>query len=140
MEEYIIRKLNENDYEEYLELINNFRETTFCKKDFLDILSYIQNNSDIWIIEINKKLIACGTILYELKFIHNLCKLGHIEDVCVNSLYRGKNYGTILLNHLVEECHKKNCYKITLYCDEKLENFYKKIGFEKKNIEMNIYT
>jgi hypothetical protein len=26
-----------------------------------------------------------------------------------------------------------------LYCDEKLEYFYKSVGFEKKNIEMNIY-
>jgi glucosamine-phosphate N-acetyltransferase len=136
---YIIRELNENDYEEYLELINNFRVTFFSKKDFLEILNAIKNNSDIWVIEKDKKLIACGTILYEIKFIHNICKLAHIEDVCVSVLHRGQNYGKILMNHLVKECQKNNCYKVSLYCDANLEYFYKQIGFEKKNIEMNIY-
>ena len=139
MTEYIIRKLYENDYTEYLELINNLRTTIFSKEDFLKILNAIKDNSDIWVIEKDKKLIACGTILYEHKFIHNICKLGHIEDVCVSNLYRNQNYGKILMNHLVKECLKNNCYKVSLYCDEKLEYFYKRVGFEKKNIEMNIY-
>lgn len=139
MIQYIIRELNENDYEEYLELINNFRETIFSKEEFLKILNAIKNSSDIWVIEKDKKLIACGTILYEIKFIHNICKLGHIEDVCVSKLYRGQNYGKILMDHLVNECFKNSCYKVSLYCDENLEYFYKQIGFEKKNIEMNIY-
>jgi predicted GNAT family N-acyltransferase len=137
---YQFRKLNENDYEKYLKLINDFRETNFSKEAFISILNKINNNnSSIWVIVIEDKLIATGTIIYEYKFIHNISILAHIEDICVSKNFRGNNYGKILINYLIEEAKKKKCYKITLYCDEKLEKFYGVNGFTKKGIQMAIY-
>lgn len=138
MNDYTIRKLNENDYEQYLDLINNFRTSQFSKETFLKTLNVIQNNSSIWIIEIDDQLIATGTILYEYKFIRNVCKLAHIEDICVSEKYRGQNYGKILINYLVKEATQNNCYKITLDCLENLEKFYGYNGFEKSGIQMTI--
>jgi glucosamine-phosphate N-acetyltransferase len=97
--EYNIRKLNENDYEKYLVLINNLRPTQFSKEDFLNILEKININSSIWIMEINNELVSTGTILYEYKFIHNISKLAHIEDICVDEKYRGQKYGEKLINY-----------------------------------------
>lgn len=139
MSEYTIRKLSEKDYDEYYNLINTFRKTDFSKNVFISLLYEIKLNIDIWVIELNNKLIATGTILYEYKFIHNICKLAHIEDICVHSDYRGQSYGRILMKYLVDEVKRNDCYKVTLYCDEKLENFYNSVGFIKKNIEMSIY-
>lgn len=138
MDNYIIRELNENDYEKYLLLINHFRESYFTKDIFLETLNIIQRNSSIWVIELDKKLIATGTILYEYKFIRNICKLGHIEDICVSNNYRGQNFGKILINYLISECKRNNCYKITLDCLENLEKFYGYNGFEKTGIQMTI--
>jgi len=138
---YIFRKLCENDYEKYLKLINDFRETNFSKEVFISILNKINsNNSSIWIIEINDELIATGTIIYEYKFIHNTSILAHIEDICVSKSFRGNNYGQLLVKYLIKEAKKKECYKITLYCDEKLEKFYNLNGFSKKGIQMAIYN
>ena len=137
--EYNIRKLNENDYEKYLKLINNLRPTHFSKEDFLYTLKKINNNSSIWIMELNNELISTGTILYEHKFIHNISILAHIEDICVDEKFRGKKYGIELINYLVQEAKKNDCYKVNLYCDEKLEKFYEKSNFEKKGIQMAIY-
>jgi len=137
--EYNIRKLNENDYEKYLVLINNLRPTQFSKEDFLNILEKININSSIWIMEINNELVSTGTILYEYKFIHNISKLAHIEDICVDEKYRGQKYGEKLINYLVEESKKNGCYKVNLYCDESLEKFYEKSKFQKKGIQMAIY-
>jgi len=134
-----IRKLNENDYEKYLKLINNLRPTQFSKKDFLNILEKINNNSSIWVMELDNELISTGTILYEHKFIHNISKLAHIEDICVDEKYRGMKYGEKLINYLVEEAKKNDCYKVNLYCDEKLEKFYEKSSFQKKGIQMAVY-
>ena len=135
---YKIRKLDENDYDNYLILINMFRQSYFTKDQFRNVLKNL-NNNDIWIIEMDNKIIATGTILYETKFIHNICKLAHLEDICIHEEYRSKKFGIILMKHLINESKKNNCYKISLYCKEDLENFYKKVGFQKNNIEMNLY-
>ena len=134
-----IRILNKDDYSQYLNLINIFRETSFTKEDFITNLLKINNNSNIWVIELNNKLIATGTLLYEYKFIHNISKIAHIEDIWVDNNYRGKNYGKILINHLIGEAKKENCYKVTLYCKEELEKFYKSCNMEKNGIQMAIY-
>jgi glucosamine-phosphate N-acetyltransferase len=137
--DYIIRKLEKDDYEKYILLINDFSETKFSNEDFIKILDKININSDIWIIEKNNEFIATGTILYEYKFIRNISKVSHIEDVCVSKKYRGKNYGTILMNYLIEESKKNNCYKVILDCVDKLEFFYEKSKFKKNGIQMAIY-
>ena len=137
--DYTIRKLSEKDYNEYYNLINTFRKTDFSENVFILLLTEIKLNIDIWVIELNNRLIATGTIFYEYNFINNICKLAHIEDICVHTDYRGQNYGHILIKYLVDEVKKNDCYKVTLYCDEKLEHFYNSSGFIKKNIEMSIY-
>jgi len=136
---YIIRKLNKNDYDKYLILINQFRHTIFSKEQYENILDKIENNSSIWVIEHHDKLIATTTIIYEYKFIRNIVKLAHIEDVCVDENYRNKGIGNLLINHVVNESEKAGCYKITLDCNEKLEKFYEKSGLEKRGIQMAKY-
>jgi predicted GNAT family N-acyltransferase len=134
-----IRKLNKDDYEQYTIILNDFRETVFTREDFINTLDKINKCSDIWILEINNEIVSIATILYEYKFIHNISKLGHIEDVCTLKKYRGFGYSTILINYIINEAKKEECYKITLYCNENLEKFYNKNNFEKKGIQMAIY-
>jgi glucosamine-phosphate N-acetyltransferase len=134
-----IRKLLESDYIEYLRLINIFRETNFSEKEYLETLFLTKNNSTIFVIELNSKLIGTGTILYEHKFIHNISKIGHIEDICIDDSHRGKGYGKILIDHLIEDSKENCCYKVTLYCEDKLEKFYNLSGLEKKGIQMAKY-
>jgi glucosamine-phosphate N-acetyltransferase len=139
MNDYTIRKLNINDYEKYLYLINQFRPTTFTNETYKNILGKIENNSTIWVVDYNNELIGTTTIIYEYKFIRNIVKLAHIEDVCVDEKYRNKGIGNLLINYVVNEALKEKCYKIILDCDEKLENFYKKSGLEKHGIQMAKY-
>jgi len=139
MDNYIIRKLNTSDYINFLHLINQFRSTTFTLQEYIRILSKIENNSTIWVIEYNNELIGTATILYEYKFIHNMSKLAHIEDVCIDKNYRNKGIGNILINYVINEANKEKCYKITLDCDEILEHFYNYAGLEKKGIQMTKY-
>lgn len=134
-----IRKLNVNDYEEYYQLINHFRKTHFTESEFVKILNCIViQNSDIWVIDLNGMLIGTGTILYEYKFIHNISKLAHIEDICINPNYRGMRYGQLLINTLIEKARENDCYKVTLYCEDKLEKFYSS-ELKKNGIQMVKY-
>ena len=134
-----IREINKNDYDKYYNLINQFRKTHFDKKQFETILDIINKNSEIWIIELNNYIIATGTIIYEYKFIHNISICAHIEDICVDENYRGKNYGSKLIQYLIDRAKEKGCYKVILDCDEKLYNFYNNCGLEKNQIQMAKY-
>jgi len=137
--EYKIRALTDSDYTNYLQLINQFRCTTFSEEDYKMILHKINKNSTIWVIEYNNELIGTATLIYEYKFIRNIVKLSHVEDVCIDHRYRNKGLGTILLKFLVNEATNEQCYKIILDCDETLEHFYNKSGFKKNGIQMAHY-
>jgi glucosamine-phosphate N-acetyltransferase len=139
---YTFRMLSKNDYEQYFQLINEFRSTNYTKEQFVHFLEEEVNknkNINIWVIEVNNELIASGTILYETKLIHNISLYAHIEDIIVSSKYRKNGYGLILLNELVDVCKKNNSYKILLDCQEELIKFYEKSGFKKNGSQMVIY-
>ena len=135
--DYTIRKLNVLDYDNYLKLINQFQPTTFTEQDYQRTLQ--NNNSTIWVLEYNNELIGTLTILYEYKFISNIIKLAHIEDVCIDKRFRKKGLGNLLIKFAISQATKKECYKIILDCDETHEPFYNKSGLVKNGIQMTKY-
>lgn len=134
-----IRTLKKYDYEQYLPLINSFRETNFSKVIFEEFYDKISANSEIYVIEEDGIIIGSGTILYEYKFIRNISKVAHIEDIIIAEKYRGKNYGALLIDHLINVSQNNNCYKIILNCSDNLEKFYAKSGLIKNGISMSLY-
>lgn len=134
-----IRTLKKYDYEQYLPLINSFRETNFSRIIFEEFYDKISANSEIYVIEEDGIIIGSGTILYEYKFIRNISKVAHIEDIIIAEKYRGKNYGAVLIDHLINVSQNNNCYKIILNCSDNLEKFYAKSGLIKNGISMSLY-
>jgi glucosamine-phosphate N-acetyltransferase len=93
----------------------------------------------IVILDSTSKIVACGTLLIERKFIHNCGTLGHVEDIVVATEQRGTGLGKLLIEQLKYLALKHGCYKITLDCDAKNERFYAKTEFETKGLQMCIY-
>ena len=83
------------------------------------------------------KLIGSGTIIIEPKIIHGGKSVGHIEDIVTHPLYRGKGIAQTILNMLVEYSIPM-CYKIILNCNPNMEQFYNRVGFDKKCIQMSL--
>ena len=135
-----IRKIHFDDYEKYMIMINEFRETYFTKEQFELTLQYMDPFSEIWIIEKNNDFIATGTIIYEQKLIYNNGILAHIEDICVKEKYRNSGFGKIIVRHLMELAKEKGCYKVTLVCNENNTYFYEKCGMEKRGFQMSQLT
>ena len=135
----IFRKLYKSDYEEYIKLITEFRPVNnhITKETFENIYDIIFKNSIIFVIEIDNKLVASGKLLIEQKFIHNLAKYGYIEDIIVSKENRNNGLGKKIVKYIVDYCKENKFYKITLTCDEKLVNFYKKNNFEVYQIHMS---
>jgi glucosamine-phosphate N-acetyltransferase len=137
MESITLRKLTENDFVQFLPLINEFRYTEFNETDFKSTLSYISYYGEIWVAEYKDELIATATVIFEKKFIYRLCTLAHIEDVCVKNHYRRMGVGKKLIHKLIERAKENKCYKITLNCSDENINFYKECGFSKRGNQMS---
>jgi glucosamine-phosphate N-acetyltransferase len=135
-----IRKIHVGDYDKYIGMINEFRETYFTKEQFELTLQYIGPFSEIWVIESDNNIIATGTIIYEKKLIYNNGILAHIEDICVKEEYRNYGFGKIIVQHLMKIAKEKGCYKVTLVCNEKNTSFYEKCGMEKRGLQMSQLT
>jgi glucosamine-phosphate N-acetyltransferase len=86
-------------------------------------------------------IVASATIFVEQKLIHNMGKVGHIEDVVVSSGLRGNGLGKLIVNRCIDYANDQGCYKCILDCSEKNVAFYKKCneGFQVKGVEMALY-
>ncbi len=66
---------------------------------------------------------------------------GFMEDVMVDPTLRGQGIGTKLVNRLVEEAKKRECYKIVAtsrHSRPKVHALYEKLGWENWGVEFRI--
>jgi len=126
----LLRLINNNDYESYLQLIKEFRNTDFSQTAFNIILEKIRNYSEIWVVEEDGNLIGSGKIIFEDKFIYNISCVGHIEEIIVSEKHRNKGIGKKIIDKLKESAKNRGCYKVILVCSDDVVDFYLKCGME----------
>ena len=139
----IFRDLESNDFnKEYLKLLEQLTEVNPDKIKFNDFVKFINNlnwSHRIIVVEVNNKIVASGALLIENKIIHGISKIGHVEDIVVDSSMRGTGLGKQLVNFLSNLAEYNQCYKVILNCKESNIGFYEKCGFKKKEVEMVKY-
>lgn len=84
-------------------------------------------------------MIASATLMVEVKFIRDCGRCGHIEDVVVDSSYRGLRLGARVVEALAGAAREAGCYKIILDCSEDNVAFYEKCGLTRKAVQMAQY-
>ena len=133
------RLVKEEDINDVFILLNQLKkidlENIDRKKAWNDFNSNTSSNSIVGIY--NNRIVAYGSVVIENKIRGEVA--GHIEDIVVDSEVRGKMVGVSLIKELIEISKKKGCYRITLFCNEKLINFYSRNGFKVNNVVMKKY-
>jgi len=136
MSEIKFRQILKDDIREVSILLNQLKrmdvKSIDYKKAWNNFSSNSSSNSIVGIYE--KKIVAYGSIVIENKIRGQVA--GHIEDIVVDRDLAGKMIGVKLVKKLIEIGKSKNCYRITLFCDEKLISFYERSGFKVNNIMM----
>jgi len=139
MSEINFRLIKEEDINDVFILLNQLKkidlENIDRKKAWNDFNSNTSSNSIVGIY--NNRIVAYGSVVIENKIRGEVA--GHIEDIVVDSEVRGKMVGVSLIKELIEISKRKGCYRITLFCNEKLVNFYSRNGFKVNNIIMKKY-
>ena len=133
------RPVKEEDINDVFILLNQLKkidlEKIDRKKAWDDFNSNTSSNSIVGIY--NNKIVAYGSVVIENKIRGEVA--GHIEDIVVDTEVRGKMVGVSLIRELIEISRRKGCYRITLFCDKKLINFYSRNGFKVNNVVMKKY-
>ena len=86
-----------------------------------------------------ERIVGCGSLLVEEKFVHGCSRVGHIEDVVVDPSLRGHSLGKRIIDELVRIAREANCYKVILDCSEFNVGFYERCGLERKGVQMALY-
>ncbi len=139
MSEIKFREILKDDLEDVFLLLNQLKEKDVNTIDLESAWkSFKSNSSSNSIVGIyNDKVIAYGSIVIENKIRGDIA--GHIEDIVVDNTVRGKMVGVKLVKELVDIGKTKGCYRITLFCDEKLIKFYERNGFKVNNVMMKSF-
>ena len=139
MSEINFRLVKEEDINDVFILLNQLKkidlENIDRRKAWNDFKSNTSSNSIVGIY--NNRIVAYGSVVIENKIRGEVA--GHIEDIVVDSEVRGKMVGVSLIKELIEISRKKGCYRITLFCNKKLINFYSRNGFKVNNVVMKKY-
>ena len=136
MSNIIFRRVKESDLDDVYVLLNQLKEldqdSIEKERAWKNFLKNTSANSIVGILD--EKIVAYGSVVIENKIRGEVA--GHIEDIVVDKNVKKKMIGTYLVKELIEICKKKKCYRITLFCNEKLVNFYSRNGFKVNNVMM----
>ena len=139
MSSLIFRAIEKADLDNVFVLLNQLKEKDVKSIDkdssWENFISNTSANSIVGIYE--DKIVAYGSIVVENKIRGDIA--GHIEDIVVDTTVRGKMVGVQLVKELVDIGKTKGCYRITLFCDEKLIKFYERNGFKVNNVMMKSF-
>lgn len=144
-----IRLITKNDYS-IIKLLEQFKNNKLnISKDLFEF--YVEKGCKypmdigtsqlIFVMEDMRtmNLIGHASIIIEHKLLQELRQVAHIEDVIIDSSYRGQQLGKYLINYLVNYIKNMGCYKVILDCNDQNMKFYEKSGFKKKENQMVIY-
>lgn len=143
---FSLRYINYTDYsKDYLFLLKQLtvvEPENINQREFNYFLDTLNAKHNIIVVENldTKKIVGTITFFIEYKMIHNMGSVCHIEDVVVDSEFRGYGIGKEMIETAIEYSKQVNCYKTILDCSDKNVEFYKKNGkFEINGNYMVLY-
>ena len=129
-----ITKMTKDDIFEIASLEKECFAEPWSEKSLTDELT--NDTARFYVLRDNEKLlgyIGANNIYAEV----------YITNVAVNENYRGKGYGKMLVNHLLEQSELENANFVTLEVRESNENaigLYESCGFKKVGVRKNFYS
>lgn len=132
-----IRKVTENDFEKVYPLFEQLWPNKELDKNALRIVFDRGVNSDA---DVLFCLVYCGEVIGFCAYaiVNNLWQAGYISymyAMVVDEKYRGKGFGTMLINEAIQDSKNKGLKRLELdsaFHREKAHEFYMKLGFEKR--------
>ena len=139
--EYLIRPIEPRDYPKIIELFKEFALFEKLPEKMTNSVSQIENDKELFncfIAETNDTIIGYTTYFYA--YYSWIGKSLYLDDLYVTQKHRNKGLGKKLLNTVINLAKENNCKKVRWQVsswNKNAQNFYKNIGAEIDNIELN---
>ena len=132
-----IREIKKVDMDMVIKMLQDISSFEPKKSERQEIFSEFISQSNVsgFVYLLENTIVGYGSLVFETKIRGG--RVGHVEDIVVNSKYRGKNIGLKIIHHLIEESKKRKCYKVSLVCKEHNTIFYEKCGLSIDGISMS---
>ena len=133
---YTIRELQDEDFQQLMELYTHLHEKDIPEMDervssvWESILA--DKNHHIIVAELNGKIISSCVCVIIPNLTRNQRPYAFVENVVTHSDFRGKGIATACLNYARDIAKSENCYKLMLLTGSKNENtlnFYRRAGY-----------
>jgi predicted GNAT family acetyltransferase len=136
-----VRSLDVSDYNKnYYDLLNNL---THIKEDvsfdtFQQFVTSLSDSHNVFVIEdlTTQKIVGSITTYLQPTPIHNCHTIVHMDHWVADPTYKG--IGGMLLTHVIDLA-KKNGYKLSTTCPDKMIGYYEKKEFRKRGNHMCLY-
>ncbi|KAI0160585.1 acyl-CoA N-acyltransferase [Xylariaceae sp. FL1272] len=139
---FTIRALSRDDYSkgffkclEVLTWTGEPSEADFHER--FDEMAEAKGTYYFTVIELEGRIVGTGCLVVEKKFIHNRCKVGHVEEVAIAKEHQGKGLGLVMMQALDSVAEATGCKKSILNCSARNEPFYVRCGYRNSGIEMS---
>ena len=139
----VYRSLHKSDFAKgYIELLSQLTKTGDVTQERFDeqfiLMKKCSGVHYVMVIEDTalSKVVASGTLLIERKFTHNAALRGRIEDLVVDSNYRRKHLGGLIVETATLLSKFLGCYKTSLDCSPNLKPFYEKFNYQNASLFM----
>ncbi len=133
-----IKAFSEKNTEELIEMMRDFNKLDnypFNKKITTKNLKFFLKNShlgNIWVVEINKKLIGYIILTFCFSFEHK-GQCAYIDEVYINAKYRNQGIGTETLKYIIRKSKKLKIKMLYLEVEKhntRAASIYEKLGFK----------
>ena len=146
-----IRRASEKDIDSFIKLLQEVLEihanirpdifisgtTKYTRSDLLEKLANDEEPIFVAVDENDEVMGYAFCVLRQQPFSTNMVpfKSLYIDDLCVDSNYRGQHIGEQLFEYVKAEAKRLGCYEVTLAVwagNDGAEKFYEKIGMKTK--------
>jgi len=138
---YIFRKINEADFPKLIKLFNEFSEFEKTPEKMLNSIERMKKEQEYvngFVAITNNDIIAYVT--YFFTYHTWIGKSLYMDDLYVKPNYRNNKIGGKLLDLVISQGREANCRKLRWQVsnwNEKAQEFYKRIGAEIDDVEIN---
>lgn len=134
-----LKTVSESQVKDFIHLVSELRRNTDEHVGSLSDLEDIVNNKQaVMIVAQDDKAIVGMATLYAIVKVGK--RVGYVEDVVVDSRYRGQGLGKKIMEEIIAEARKKKLTYLFLTSHaarDTANNLYQKLGFE--IVETNPY-
>jgi len=135
-----IRAVKQSDMGVVIELLQSISKFKPSKSDVIPIWNSFSEQSNVHslVAVMDNLIVGYGSIVIETKIRGG--KMGHVEDIVTNSLFRKKGIGKFVVNALFNIAKANGCYKVALQCKENNAEFYEKSDYKISGVAMTRFV